>query len=391
LVELQKEFTPFEEPSCLYCSQFLKDPIKDIQLSSKAVMDAVIKRLSKEKIVEMSNQLSDMLLECHQGENLSKKHKIVVALASLLAKTKDITDTRIQSITAMGLIEILEKGGSQHITAISLLGDGYHVWQYYVPEPMKFIDQLFRLAVPGLTLEKRTTNVDAIAIDSLQAFINVANIDTKLYIDFISGFLANHQNPAGLLNTAITSLYPLMHKYPVCLRDYLETCVTLVLKVLDPHFITVRDACLISCTNILRYLVEIYPMITFHQETQKLALGTINGSIIIFDIRTASKWQHFDACKSPITALAFSPSGDKLASFSSTDGQVLVWTIDSNVLTSFLGNLVSNRFSESFTIQTKGKLSSADCIKFVKMAWSTNGKSISLKPGPEMNNVIMNL
>jgi len=83
----------------------------------------------------------------------------------------------------MGLIEILETGGSQHIAAISLLGEGYSMWQYYIPEPAKFLDQLFRLSLPALTLDKKS-QVDAISVDSLQAFTNIANTYPKLYIEF---------------------------------------------------------------------------------------------------------------------------------------------------------------------------------------------------------------
>jgi hypothetical protein len=103
-------------------------------------MDSAIKRLSKDKIRELSEQLSTMrlrifyfyflVLECHASENQSKKHRIVIALASLLYKAKDMVESRITSITAMGLVEILEKGGSQHVTAISLLGDGFDIWRY---------------------------------------------------------------------------------------------------------------------------------------------------------------------------------------------------------------------------------------------------------------------
>lgn len=57
-------------------------------------------------------------------------------------------------------------------------------------------------------------------------------------------------------------------------------------------------------------------MVSFHQRQQKLAVGSIDGMVIIYDMRTASKWQLFEAHRFPIAALSFSPNGDMLCSFS---------------------------------------------------------------------------
>jgi len=166
--------------------------------------------------------------------------------------------------------------------------------------------------------------------------------------------------------------------------------MTLILKVLDPNHATIRDVCYNSCTNILRYLVEIYPMISFNHETQKLALGTSNGMIVIFDVRTASKWQSFEACKSPISALALSPTGDKIVSYSCNDGILQVWNIDLNVFTNFLGSLGSNKPIQTFSAY-KEKLSTIDVVKTVTISWASNGKCITLKPGLNQNSGVFTL
>ena len=48
-------------------------------------------------------------------------------------------------------------------------------------------------------------------------------------------------------------------------------------------------------------------MISFHQETQRLAVGTNRGSIIIYDLKSASRVHVLDAF-SVRRALALSPS-----------------------------------------------------------------------------------
>ena len=34
-------------------------------------------------------------------------------------------------------------------------------------------------------------------------------------------------------------------------------------------------------------MVKIYPMMAFHNDTQKLAVGSFDGSIVVYDLRTS--------------------------------------------------------------------------------------------------------
>jgi WD40 repeat protein len=240
------------------------------------------------------------------------------------------------------------------------------------------------LALPSLTLDKKKV-VETVAVDALQAFISMANVDPLLYTDFITSQVNSTTVPSSIICSAITSLYPLMHKYPNCLIEKLDVIINLILKVLDPHNIPVRDACLNSATNILRYMVEVYPMVSFHQENQKLTVGTKTGSIIIYDIKTASKWQQFDAYKEKeVNALIFSPLGDKIASYCETDGTCNVWNIDSNNVLNFFG--VSSRQLEVFKVNAEPAYKINDPLKHASVSWKSS-KYIVLKLGSDLNEI----
>jgi hypothetical protein len=99
-------------------------------------MKVLSKRLAINQLKELADNLSKMLLECK--DDVNKKGGLVIGLAILSIQNKEAVDGRIMSIVAMGLIEILIKGGNHHITAISLLGDGYLTWQYYIPGKINF-------------------------------------------------------------------------------------------------------------------------------------------------------------------------------------------------------------------------------------------------------------
>lgn len=46
----------------------------------------------------------------------------------------------------------------------------------------------------------------------------------------------------------------------------------------------------------LSELVRIFPMVAFHAATQRLAVGTTNGLIIIYDLRTATRIAVLEVC-----------------------------------------------------------------------------------------------
>ena len=54
---------------------------------------------------------------------------------------------------------------------------------------------------------------------------------------------------------------------------------------------SLREGCLGASTSALRELVKRYPMMAFHQGTQRLAVGTTDGVVLIYDLRTATKWR----------------------------------------------------------------------------------------------------
>ncbi|KAG2392614.1 hypothetical protein C9374_011339 [Naegleria lovaniensis] len=406
LNQIHTGFDNFHEPSFLWCAQFLKDPSKDIQQAARSVMYSVLQRMEGVQHKLLAEKLANMLIESSNKMTSSgnkqinaQRQNVVVALALLAYRAPRAVDGRIATITAMELIDILEKGGPQHSTAITLLGDGYSIWKYYIPDAMGFCRQLFQLSLPALTSQapsNSNTEVSQLSVDSLQAFVNMASADTRLYIDFINNIISNaQQTSTTTLNASISSLYPVMQRHPKCLMDHLVVLTSLLLKVLDPHFPAIRDVCMANSTNILRFMVEIYPMVSFHQEKQKLAIGATDGTVVIYDMRTASKWQLFEAhTKSPVHALSFSPNGQLLCTFSAVEKTCKVWNTDGGsggAILQLLG--VSNRNVKTFTIDSmyvKNQLKPMEILKFVRFEWDNN-KTFSLKPGKNLNKVSFRL
>ena len=117
-------------------------------------------------------------------------------------------------------------------------------------------------------------------------------------------------------------LQSVVRQYPEMLTSYLVTAVDAVIKTLDPHF---REKLQSQVTSTLYDLVHTYSCIAFEKVTQKLAVGSLTGQIVLYDLRNASKLMVCEGHLHPVTSCRFSPNGKMLASFSLEEGIVRFW------------------------------------------------------------------
>lgn len=92
-----------------------------------------------------------------------------------------------------------------------------------------------------------------------------------------------------------------------------------------------------ASTLALRELVKRYNMAAFHQTTQRLAIGTMAGIVILYDLRTATKWRILQGHGGPVVAVAFAAGGDLVASFSAADLTLRWWQAGSSSLLGYFG------------------------------------------------------
>lgn len=68
-----------------------------------------------------------------------------------------------------------------------------------------------------------------------------------------------------------------------------------------------------------------YPSVDFSSSAQKLAVGTLEGASVIYDVRTATRSVVLEGHIGPISVLAFSPDAKLIATCSLMDQMVRVW------------------------------------------------------------------
>lgn len=86
-----------------------------------------------------------------------------------------------------------------------------------------------------------------------------------------------------------------------------------------------RKNCHKPATSVLHSFFRSYQNISFHQESQKFALGI--HKIIVYDLRTAVKWREFDGHKKEVNCLSFNQNGKFIASFCIEESQIKIWKL----------------------------------------------------------------
>lgn len=61
--------------------------------------------------------------------------------------------------------------------------------------------------------------------------------------------------------------------------------------------------------------------------TQRLSVGTSEGAVIMYDLKTGTRLYVLEGHKKKITACSFSPDGRRLVTLSMEEGCVLVWKV----------------------------------------------------------------
>ena len=122
------------------------------------------------------------------------------------------------------------------------------------------------------------------------------------------------------------------------LIQYLPTVTNQIMRLMSPANKELKSICMENSKKVLSCLIINYPMIAFHQNTQKLAVGSVDGKIFIYEMATGSIWKSLEAHKTQISALIFDSSGNFIISYSAQEHLLKCWRIG---LANFFGNLFS--------------------------------------------------
>ena len=122
------------------------------------------------------------------------------------------------------------------------------------------------------------------------------------------------------------------------LVQYLPIVTNQIMCLMSPQNKELKSICIENSKKVLSHLIINYPMIAFHSNMQKLAVGSVDGKIFIYDMSTGSMWKNLNAHNSQVSAVIFDSSGNSIISYSAQEHLLKCWKIG---LTNFFGNFFS--------------------------------------------------
>lgn len=156
------------------------------------------------------------------------------------------------------------------------------------------------------------------------ACLHVASVNTPLFMTTLSYDLSISQNPVDRISTMKLVVF-MVRKRPLVLHTSLPRLVEAVVKSLDPTQKQMRAQTQTGATVILHELVKTYPSITFHGRAQKLGIGTPEGAIVVYDLKTGTKMEILESFRTPVVAASFSADGQRLVAVSLDEHRIEIW------------------------------------------------------------------
>ncbi|KAJ1649900.1 hypothetical protein IWQ61_009151 [Dispira simplex] len=301
-----------------------------------------------------------------QATELSLQAVLLLGLVGVEAPAWLTEPLRKQVAHALFLmIKSLIVSPDHKATAVDLFTQGFAFWQPHLDAP-RVLRALVYYSSNGTTdhstlRSPRETDAERTTSDTGREGHNAVHSGSL-------GFLPRHARQALL---RLTTLHPaliastfaldlltseylkerklalkvlgwLVQKRSSLLYPFLTRLVDQVVKSLDPRVPEARRAMMGAVTQCLQDLVRMYSNLAFHGASQRLAIGTQEGAVIITDLRTATHALVLEGAVNPAVAVGFSADGKLLACYVPVECRLIIWETTTSLLTMLASSLFAS-------------------------------------------------
>lgn len=281
--------------------------------------------------------------------SLSSSSSVAAAVAALLQ-------------SGVGSVELHPSEAVCVALAADILSRGAKMWSPFVADPLALMRVLFVLtfsviqptgpagaaadsaaAVPSTPVAAQPNPV---AQAASRALLEFARLHPKHFVTVMAARALHPKSTEGERSAALLMLVALARKHPSCLVRILPAVIEAIVRCLDPSNAATRRILLGASTQALYTLVNKFPMLAFHQQSQRLALGTDRQQkavVVIYDLRTGTKWRVLEGHhpQASVSAVAFNEDAERLVSYAADESPLptlRVWrTGGSNFFAGLLG------------------------------------------------------
>lgn len=221
-------------------------------------------------------------------------------------------------------------------TAIEVIGYSWSAFENLF-DAYEVIHALVRIST-NITPESRRATLHRCILDiaaknsPLLASSLANNISRGTPSSTPTASLAAHalQGLATVSTAAMRIVTHIVRTDAILFRDVLALLVEAVVKILDPNG-GLREKVLPTVTELVDSMVEAYPTLAFHRPTQRLALSTAPGIIVVYDLKSCTTAHVLDGHHHLATFLRFSTDGRYIAAVDLDEDLLFVWRFVSGI------------------------------------------------------------
>ncbi|KAJ7281956.1 hypothetical protein C8J57DRAFT_1298981 [Mycena rebaudengoi] len=374
----------YQPPSLTYLARRWFDSSNEMRQAARTLFDATVAHLSDDETNSLAEHWQHHL-PCLQST--ADRESLPAALSLFLCgyiaaeKYSLLSSNALTDISKSITLYLHDEQSMYRVLAIDLCSRGFHIWQHYV-DVMEILRALFTLATNS---RKESITAQNAGPQARLAVLQIASNNTAL---FMTTLALDILKPLGVdhRKSVMQIVAFLIRKRPLVLYPHLPRLMEAVVKSLDPNSTSHREAVLDTATEIIGHVVKTFPTVDFHMTSQRLAVGTSEGAIVMYDLKTAIRLYVLEGHKKRITACTFSPDGRRLITLSLEESVVLVWKVGSSFSSFFnpgapprQGHGGSDPFKTlSFNVGDEANMTVAESLNLVRFEWTAD-RSVRLK------------
>uniref|UniRef100_A0ABD2VT45 WD repeat-containing protein 7 n=1 Tax=Trichogramma kaykai TaxID=54128 RepID=A0ABD2VT45_9HYME len=304
-----------------------------------------------------------------------------------------IGNNNLSRLTSMALTHLLYSPPSSRMplhtalrrSAIDLIGRGFTVWEPYLDVSRVLLSLLEMCCeadklVPTLTYGLPLTPAADSCRTARHALTLIATVRPAAFITTMAREVARYNTMAQNAQTLNVNLgqsilarakpeilrivEQLIEKMQSEMSDLLVEVMDIILHCLDPGHLKTKP------------LNEVFPaickfnQISHYPAHRRIAVGSKTGHIALYELRGTVKCQTIIAHQAPVTALAFSPEGKYLVSYSVSENKLCFWQQISSGMFG-LGNS-QTRCIKSYSTAPINDVSRLNPMRLAKLIWINN-------------------
>ncbi|KAI9511385.1 hypothetical protein F5148DRAFT_1323298 [Russula earlei] len=320
-------------PSLSSLARWWFDVSSELRVATRILFDAGVAGLTDDETTSLvdrwQHSLPFLLPDSERRSPVASKALLLCGFIAA-GQSSLLSTSALNIISKSVMIYLHENDLSCEALAIDLCSRGFNVWQNYI-DSMEMLRNLFNLAT---STKKESISAQNVGPQARQALLHIVTDNTGIFMTTLSLDIL-HPQSLEHRKSVMQLVAFLIRKKPLLIHPNLPKLVEAVVKSLDPNSTSNRDAVQDAATEILGHVVKTFPSIDFHMASQRLAVGTGEGAIVMYDLKTATRLYVLECHKQALVACSFSPDGRRLVTVSLEEGAVLVWKVGNSFASFF--------------------------------------------------------